>query len=46
MFHLAAVKGWAMAEITRTLEVNRAPVNMAKMRVGRLVKAELARMET
>lgn len=44
MFQLAAVNGWAMAEITRTLKVNRAQVYMAKMRVGRMVREELARM--
>lgn len=45
MFHLVVVKGWAMAEITRTLKVNRAQVYMAKMRISRLVKMELARLE-
>lgn len=45
MFMLFAVQGWAMAEITRTLRVNRAQVYMAKLRVTKLVRAELARME-
>ena len=45
MFHLVAVKGWAMAEITRTLKVNRAQVYVAKLRVSRLVKEELARLD-
>ena len=42
MFHLVAVQGWSMAEIVRTLKVNRAQVYMAKLRVSRLLKAELA----
>lgn len=42
MFHLFAVQGWSMAEIIRTLKVNRAQVYMAKMRVSKLVKQELA----
>ena len=45
MFQLFAVQGWSMAEIIRTLKVNRAQVYMAKMRVSRLVKAELAVLE-
>ena len=45
MFQLFAVQGWSMAEIIRTLRVNRAQVYMAKMRVSRLVKAELAVLE-
>lgn len=45
MFHLFTVQGWSMAEIVRTLKVNRAQVYMAKMRVGKLVKAELAALE-
>lgn len=42
LFQLFAVQGWSMAEITRSLKVNRAQVYMAKMRVGKLVRAELA----
>lgn len=45
MFHLFTVQGWSMAEINRTLKVNRAQVYMAKMRVSRLVKTELAALE-
>ena len=45
MFHLFAVQGWSMAEIIRTLKVNRAQVYMAKMRVSKLVRAELAALE-
>src|SRR5262245_19669372 len=45
MFHLFAIQGWSMAEIVRTLKVNRAQVYMAKMRVSKLVKAELAALE-
>jgi RNA polymerase sigma factor (sigma-70 family) len=45
MFHLVAVKGWAIPEITRTLKVNRAQVYMARMRVGRLVREVLAQLE-
>jgi RNA polymerase sigma factor (sigma-70 family) len=42
MFHLFTVQRWSMAEIVRTLKVNRAQVYMARMRVGKRVKAELA----
>jgi len=45
MFQLAAIKGWDMTEITRTLKVNRAQVYMARMRVGRLLRRELARLK-
>jgi hypothetical protein len=45
MFHLFTVQGWSMAEIIRTLKVNRAQVYMAKMRVSKLLKAELAAVE-
>jgi RNA polymerase sigma factor (sigma-70 family) len=46
MFQLFAVQGWSMAEIIRTLKVNRAQVYMAKMRVSRLLKAEMAVLDT
>jgi RNA polymerase sigma factor (sigma-70 family) len=46
MFHLFAVQGWSMAEIIRTLKVNRAQVYMAKLRVSRLLKAELAALDS
>ena len=45
MFHLFTVQGWSMEEIICTLKVNRAQVYMAKMRVSKLVKAELAALE-
>jgi len=45
MFHLFTIQGWSMAEIIRTLKVNRAQVYMAKMRVSKLVKAELAALD-
>lgn len=45
MFYLCTVQGWSMAEIVRTLKVNRAQVYMAKMRVSRLLKSELAALE-
>jgi RNA polymerase sigma factor (sigma-70 family) len=45
MFQLAAIKGWDMTEITRTLKVRRAQVYMARMRVGRLLRRELARLK-
>lgn len=45
MFHLFTVQGWSMAEIIRTLKANRAQVYMAKMRVSKLVKAELAALD-
>ena len=46
MFHLFTVQGWSMAEIIRTLKVNRAQVYMAKMRVSKLLKAELVALES
>jgi RNA polymerase sigma factor (sigma-70 family) len=45
MFHLFAVQGWSMAQIIRTLKVNRAQVYMAKMRASRLLKAEMAALD-
>jgi len=45
MFHLFTVQGWSMTEITRTLKVNRAQVYMAKMRLSKLVKAEMAALD-
>ena len=42
MFHFFAVQGWSMAEIIRTLKVNRVQVYMAKIRVSKLLKVELA----
>jgi len=42
MFDLAAMQEWPMDRITSLLGVNRAQVYMAKMRVGRLLKKELA----
>jgi len=45
MFHLFTVQGWSMAEIVRTLKVNRAQVYMAKMRLSKLVKAEMAALD-
>lgn len=45
MFHLVAVQGWSTSEIVRILKVNRAQVYMAKMRVSRLLKAEMSALE-
>jgi RNA polymerase sigma factor (sigma-70 family) len=45
MFHLYSVQRWSMAEIVGTLKVNRAQVYMAKMRVSKLLKAELSALE-
>lgn len=42
MFDLFAVQQWPMARISALLGVNRAQVYMAKLRVGALVKRELA----
>lgn len=41
MFDLAALQGWPADRITALLGVNRAQVYMARMRVGRLLRAEL-----
>jgi hypothetical protein len=45
MFLLSTVQGWSMGDITRTLQVSLAQVYMAKLRVSKLVKAELAALE-
>jgi RNA polymerase sigma-70 factor (ECF subfamily) len=41
MFDLAAIQGWPTDKICTLLKVNRAQIYMARMRVGRLMKAEL-----
>jgi RNA polymerase sigma-70 factor (ECF subfamily) len=41
MFDLVALQAWPLKRICDVLGVNRAQVYMAKMRVGRLLKAEL-----
>jgi RNA polymerase sigma factor (sigma-70 family) len=41
MFDLAALQAWPADRITTLLGVNRAQVYMARMRVGRLLRAEL-----
>ncbi|MBI2928134.1 MAG: sigma-70 family RNA polymerase sigma factor [Verrucomicrobia bacterium] len=45
MFDYYAVKGWAVAEVARTLEVSRPQVYLAKHRVAALLKKELKRLE-
>jgi len=45
MFYLWSVQRWSMVEILQTLKVNRAQVYMAKIRVNKLVKAELSALE-
>jgi RNA polymerase sigma factor (sigma-70 family) len=45
MFDLAALQKWPTEKICGLLGINRAQLYMAKMRVGRLLKAELARAE-
>ncbi len=41
MYDLSALKGWPMERVCATLGVNRAQVYMAKMRIGRTLKAEV-----
>jgi hypothetical protein len=41
MFDLAALQEWPTEQICSLLDVNRAQLYMARMRVGRLLKAEL-----
>jgi RNA polymerase sigma factor (sigma-70 family) len=44
LFELYVVKQWRPKEVARTLKVNPALVYMARHRVGRLVKREIARL--
>jgi len=46
MFECSAVKGWKPAEVARTLSVGIAQVYLARHRVGRLVQAEIRRLES
>ncbi|MBX3733277.1 MAG: sigma-70 family RNA polymerase sigma factor [Verrucomicrobiae bacterium] len=46
MFDLATLQGWPVERITSLLGINRAQVYMAKMRVGRLLKAELQQLDS
>jgi hypothetical protein len=41
MFDLAALQAWPTDRIIALLGVNRAQLYMAKMRIGRLLKAEI-----
>lgn len=43
LFDLAAIQCWPTEKICALLQVNRAQVYMARMRVGRLLKSELGR---
>lgn len=45
MFDLAALQAWPTERICALLGTNRAQLYMAKMRVGRLLKQELSRLE-
>jgi DNA-directed RNA polymerase specialized sigma24 family protein len=45
MFHLHVVQGLSPRDTARALDVTTAAVHLAKHRVGRLVKAELKRLE-
>ncbi len=42
MFDLATIQGWPTERICSVLGINRAQLYMARMRVGRLLKAEVA----
>ena len=44
IFHLSAVKGWSVEQIRETLCIGRTPVYLARHRVGRLMKKEIARL--
>ncbi len=44
MFDLYVRQEWSMQAVTETLDVNRAQVYMAKMRVSRLPKQEVNRL--
>ena len=46
VFDLAALQQWPTERICQTLGVNRAQIYMAKMRVGRMLKAEVQRPPT
>ncbi len=45
VFECSAVKGWKPAEVARTLGVGLAQVYLARHRVGRVVQAEVRRLE-
>jgi RNA polymerase sigma factor (sigma-70 family) len=45
MYHLHVVQGMSVRETAKALEASAAAVHLAKHRVGRLVKAELKRLE-
>ena len=45
IFDYYVLKGWRVAEVTRTLEVSRAQVYLAKHRVSALLKKEVKRLE-
>ncbi len=45
MFELYAVQGWPVREVARLLKVSAGQVYMAKHRVSRLLKKEIARLE-
>jgi RNA polymerase sigma-70 factor (ECF subfamily) len=46
MFDLSALQDWPTERICEVLGINRAQLYMAKMRVGRLLKAELQAVST
>ena len=46
MFHLYVSQQWPMEMVKNTLGVNAAQVYMAKMRISRMIKAEVRRLET
>lgn len=46
MYHLHVVQGFSPRETARLLDATAAAVHLAKHRVGRLVKAELKRLQT
>jgi hypothetical protein len=45
MFNLYVTQQWPMETVKSTLGVNAAQVYMAKMRIGRILKAEIRRLE-
>lgn len=46
IFDLYVIKEWTVRDVTRTLHVSAAQVYLAKLRVSRLVQAEIRRLES
>jgi RNA polymerase sigma-70 factor (ECF subfamily) len=46
IFDLYVMKEWPVRDVTRTMRVSAAQVYLAKLRVSRLVQAEIRRLES